>query len=429
MENQYPTVKHFIHPALILLLFFFIYMPARGLSAELASDDPDQKLMRARELAFNEEYLQARQLCKEILESYPDYHDARVLKARTYAWEGDYENARTQLLQTRDKAPDNRDALYALIDVEMWSGNYSQAIRYLDQALAHQPNNTHLLYRKALALKETGDETAAVVILNQILDLDPSYREAKDLLESIRTRRLRNHIGVGYRGHYFHETSADPWHLYYAELGRRTNFIGPLTLRVNIADRYNITSYQIEADAYPTVRPGTYLYLNMGYSPDSELFPVTRFGFELFQALPASWEISGGFRILNFNDKDLYILTGSLSKYYQKYYFSFRPYFSFSSVGDDPNSQSYFLTIRRYFSSPDHHLSLILGRGYSADIDLLVGGEIYDLGGTLFEAMLMYQQKLSTRLLFKLGAGYKFYKEDATLGDPIIVEGGLIYRF
>lgn len=404
-------------------------IPMALLSASLHQSDPDARFIRARELAFENNYSQARAICDEILAEFPEYHDARILKARTFAWEGDFNTARQLLRETRTMAPRNREALLALIDVEMWSENYRDAIRLIDLALAEQPNNTHLLYRKALALLETGDETAAVVILNQILTLDPSYTEAKDLLSSIQSRRLLNHFGAGYRGHYFFEQSADPWHLYYAELGRKTRFIGPLTARVNYASRYNINSLQIEVDAYPTVRPGTYLYLNAGYSPDADLFPVTRFGFELFQALPASWEISAGFRLLNFENKDLLILTGSLSKYYRQYYFSFRPYFSFSSVGSDPSAASYFLTMRRFLGSPDSHLSLIVGRGFSADVDKFQGGQIYDLGGTLFEAILMAQLKLSNRFLLKLGAGYKIYEQDAPLGNPVILEGGIIYRF
>jgi len=394
-----------------------------------AQINPDIRFNRARELAQNGLYEQAREVCNEILRSYPDFHDASILKARTYSWEGSYDEAREILKEVRRVAPRNRDALFALIDVEMWSENYPDALRYIDIALADLPNNTHLLYRKALALKETDDETAALLILNQILELDPSYREANDLIRTIERRKLINHIGLGYRGYYFLESDNDPWHFYYAELGRKTRFIGPLIGRVNYAERYELNSLQIEFDAYPTVRPGTYLYLNIGYSPDARLFPVSRFGFELFQSLPASWEFSGGFRLLNFNNKDLLILTGSVSKYFRQYYFSFRPYYSFSSDGNDPNGQSYFLTTKRFFGSSDHYLSLIIGRGYSADLDKIMGGQIYDLGGTIFEAMLLYQMKLSDRLFLRLGAGYKFYEEDALWGNPFVGEGGLIFRF
>lgn len=412
-----------------LLLVFTFAVSDSYAQALRGSANPDITFNRARDLANNQLYAQARELCKEILRTHPEYHDAAILKARTYAWEGSYDDARVILKELREKVPGNRDALYALIDVEMWSKNFEDAMRYIDIALVDHPNNTHLLYRKALALKESGDETAAVVIINQILDLDPTYREAKDLLNTIETTRYLNHIGLGYKGYYFIESEGDPWHLFYAEMGRRTRVFGPTVLRTNVANRYGINDWQIELDAYPTVRPGTYLYLNAGVAPESEIFPFTRFGFELFQALPSSWELSAGFRLLNFDNKDLLILTGSLSKYLKKYYFSFRPYFSFSSDGSDPDAQSYFLTLRRFFSTSDHYLNLMLGRGFSADFDRFIGGEVYDLGGTLFEAMLTYQHRFSQRFLLKAGVGYKFYDSDVLWGNPVIFEGGLIYRF
>ncbi|TVQ14980.1 MAG: YaiO family outer membrane beta-barrel protein [Bacteroidetes bacterium] len=428
--------------ALGCILMFLLIVHSALFAQPPVEEDPDGWFFRARELAFEGKNVEARDICRQILEKYPNYHDVKILKARTYSWEGEFVRSNDLLREVLQAEPSNKEALFALIDLQIWYGDYVEAIKFLDIALASDPNNTHLLYRKALSLKETGDELAAVVLLNQILDLDPTHSEAKDLLDTIESTRLLNHVGIGYRGSYFFESEvdADPWHLWYAEIGRRTRGMGPVILRANYAMRYDVNSLQIEADAYPTVRPGTYLYLNAGFSPDRRLFPITRFGFEIFQTLPATWEISGGFRILNFDEresliitKDLLIITGSLSKYYKQYYFSFRPYFTFSSVADDPTSNSYFFTARRFFSSTDHHLSLIVGRGFSADYDKLAGGQVYDLSGTVVEAMLMYQQKLSTRFLIKAGVGYKIYETtddvDVLYGNPTVFEGGLIYRF
>ncbi len=440
-KNRYSKYASIIVNNGLLLLFFFFFAINSLQAQPTPKEDPDGFYFRARELALDGQYEQAREICNEILESYPHYHDVKVLKARTYSWEGEFVKSNDLLREVLKEEPGHKEALYALIDLQMWYSDYQEALKFLDIALANEPNNTHLLYRKALALKETDDELAAVVLLNQILTLDPTYSDAKDLLDDIEITRLRNHIGVGYRGLHFLQspTNAKPWHLVYAEYGRRTRPMGPVMLRANYAIRPDIdmTSLQIEVDAYPTVRPGTYLYLNAGYSQDRKLFPITRFGFELHQALPASWEVSGGFRILNFDEtesliitKDLLIITGSLSKYYKKYYFSLRPYFSFSSAGDDPNSSSLFLTARRFFSSNEHYLSLNVGRGFSADYDRLSGGQVYDLSGTMVEALLTYQQLLSNRFLYRVGAGYKVYNDDDVLyGNPFVFEGALLYRF
>lgn len=431
---------NFLYSTTPYILLFFLLSVANLNAQPSAANDPDGVFMKARELAFEGKYEESRTLLDQVLEAFPAYHDVKILKARTFAWEGNYTRADELLREVLQADASNRDALLAMIDVQIWSGNYKEAINMLDKALAHEPNNTHLLFRKALALKETGDDLAAAVLLNQILTLDPTYTEAKDLLETIESSRLLNFVSINYRGFHFLQSDLDtrPWHLFFAEYGRRTRLMGPVIVRTNYALRSDIevNSLQIEVDAYPTVRQGTYLYLNAGYSPDRRLFPISRFGFEVFQVLPASWEFSGGFRILNFDanenqfsNKDLLIITGSLSKYYRQYYFSLRPYFTFSSDGNDPNSRSLFFTARRYFNSNDHYLSLMLGRGFSADFGRLSGGQVYDLGGTEIEAMLLYQQPLSNRFLFRVGAGYKRYKQDVLFGNPYVFEASFIYRF
>jgi YaiO family outer membrane protein len=412
-------------------IFMLIVIMSHATLWANSSIDPDQLFNQARVQASQNNYQQARDICDQILAQHPNYYDASILKARTYAWEQNYNPAREILNQVRQEAPRNNDALYALIDVEMWSQQYKDAISLIDIALQDQPNNTTLLYQKAFALVELGDETAAAVLLNQILDIDPSHKQAQELLDRITTRKFNNFAGLGYRGHYFSQET-DPWHLFYAELGRRTRLLGPLTARVNYANRFSDSGLQLEVDAYPTLRQGTYLYLNAGYSPDENLFPTTRFGFEIFQTIPFSWELSAGFRLLNFEKKDLLIFTGSINKYYRKYFFSFRPYISISSNADDPSNQSYFFTIKRYFTSPDHSLTLVAGRGFSADFDRLSGGEIYDIGGTLAEAMLLYQQPITSQILFKIGAGFKKYDSERSVvpwGNPLVVEGGIIKRF
>jgi YaiO family outer membrane protein len=399
------------------------------LAPTLASQPPqppqpnlDDMFIQAQDLAFDQQGEAARELCREILMIEPNYHEASILMARTYAWEGSFEEATNLLDLVLEKEPENMEALQAMADVKMWSAQYREAIVYIDKALINEPNNIDLLFKKAQALYELEDYTPASVLLNEILDIDPTHTGARELLDAIKTKTLRNFVGAGYRGDFFDHI--DPWHLFYLEYGRRTRVMGPVIARVNYADRFGRQGFQVEADAYPTLAPGTYLYLNAGYSPDDFLFPRFRAGFEVFQMLPSDWEASLGFRLLTFTDNDLFILTGSIAKYYQQYYFSLRPYITFASTS--PTSQSYFFTARRYFSGPDHHLSLIIGTGFSADEDALVGGELYDLSSNTI--LLQYQQKISPQFLIKAGAGYQHYS-DGIWGNRYKAEFGVAYLF
>ncbi|MBW6496778.1 MAG: YaiO family outer membrane beta-barrel protein [Bacteroidales bacterium] len=407
---------------LIFLLFIAISAGAQGQALPVPQLNLDDLFFQAQDLAFEQEGSAARELCRQILEINPDYHDASILMARTLAWEQRYDEAAEILEEVIQKSPSNRSALMAITDIHAWAGNYREAIDYLDKVIVSDPNNPDLLFRKAQLLNELGEYQPTVILLYQILDIDPTHRDAKELLSTIEVGRLRNFVGVGYRGDFFE--MANSWHLFYAEYGRRTNAFGTVISRVNVADRFGNTGLQFEVDAYPSLGPGTYMYLNAGYSPHDKLFPTVRAGLEVFQKLPSAWEASAGLRLLNFTENDLLILTGSISKYYRQYYFSFRPFFTFAS--NTPSSQSYFFTIRRYFSSPDHHLSVTAGTGFSADDDALIGAEVYNLESN--KVMLWYQQKATPQLIIRAGAGYQYYK-GGVWGNKYTVEAGVAYLF
>lgn len=413
----------FLFFSICLLMLLPDMMQARPLvsGTNKQVNNPDSLFAVARELAFAEKLEESRNICLQILNAFPQYHDAAILIGRTYAWESKFDEARENILPVLQKDAGNMEAIYAMIDVEMWSGSFEDAIKYIDQALLKTPTSVALLLKKAQALIGLGKEEEAALILNQILDLDPTNKEALALLNSLTGTRLKNRVTLGYRGDFFQ--TGKPWHLIYGEYARRTKTFGTVIARVNHARKFDMQGYQFELDAYPIITSGTYLYLNAGYS-QSKLFPINRFGFEVFQALPASFEVSAGFRLVNFGASDLLILTGSLSKYYRKYYFSIRPYYTYASRGAD--SQAYYFTARRYFTSTDHHLSLIVGTGFSADDDPFMGGELYHIERN--KVMLYYQQKISTRYLFKIGSGYQQY-QGGVWGNKVTGEVAISYLF
>lgn len=426
--DKYTNILHphrlFIKGLRIIAMLVFFASPhgIQGQGLPVLQLNLDDLFSQAQDLAFEQDGASARELCLQILEIDPNYHDASILMARTLAWENRFDEAIEILRGVIRKSPSHKEALLAMADVQSWAGNFSEAIDYLDKVLVSEPINTSLLFRKAQFLNAMGEYQPTVILLNQILDIDPTHSEAKQLLSTIEIGRLRNFAGVGYRGDYFQ--MADSWHLFYAEYGRRTRGFGTVISRVNVAQRFGMTGLQFEVDAYPTLGPGTYLYLNAGYSPHDQLFPTYRAGLEVFQKLPRAWEASAGTRLLSFAHNDLLILTGSISKYYKQYYFSFRPFYTIAS--NTPSAQAYFFTIRRYFSSPDHHLSLTVGTGFSADDDALIGAEVYNLESN--KAMLWYQQKAAPQIIIRAGAGYQNYK-GAIWGNKYSVEAGVAFLF
>ncbi len=146
---------------------------------------------------------------------------------------------------------------------------------------------------------------------------------------------------------------------------------GSIIYRASYAEKFSLKGCKSEADGYLRFVKSNYLYVNLGFS-DSKIFPELRASVEIFQKLPASFELSGGYRYLRFSPPGTSIYTGSLGKYYRNYWFSFRAYLTPKvSLGTEKflqkTSQTYILNIRNYFEDADNYIGFRIGRGISPD--------------------------------------------------------------
>lgn len=365
----------------------------------------DKMLVKAREYAFNKRKPEARKLCRQILERDSTYFDAAVLIGRTYAWDGKYDSARIVLNHIIERRAGYYDALDALIDIENWSDNYMAAIKYADIGLASHPNDTGFLYKKARIINNSGNSKDAIIILNQVLAIKPSDKDASGLLLTIRNGKMVNKLTINYWAYTFNNDN--PWNFASAAIGRKTSNFGTVTLRYNYASRFGQEGHQVEIDAYPAIAKGIYMYFNTGIS-DKKNFPFSRLSIEPYVKLPLSFEMSFGFRYLNFDDSRIaaldsnkvIIYTGTIGKYYGNYWFSVRPYFTH---GTERWSKSVNLTVRRYLADADSYLSVILGTGISPDEQQYAFDPGYYLKSSKID--IDYQQKIANRFFLNCGTG------------------------
>ena len=203
---------------------------------------------------------------------------------------------------------------------------------------------------------------------------------------------------------------------------------GTIIGRASVAKRYEREGIQYEIDAYPRIRSGTYAYLNFGVSYSS-LFPSRRYGVELYQKLPKSFEFSVGLRYLEFSSSSPKIITGSIGKYYKNYWFSIRPYFTPKSYG---TSTSVNLTIRNYLKNANNYIALTVGMGVSPDEKgRLVNEEsLYKLKS--YKASFGIQKTLSPLIKARFKIGYFIEELQFSLGDfssRYNFSGGLVVNF
>ena len=381
------------------------------LFAQKKNNDPINSLSEIKRLVSNKQRGQAVLLCQSILVDRPNYHDIRVYLGRIYSWEKRYDDARKELLRVLLKKPKHKEAFEAIINVEMWSGNYLEALQFLNTVLNLYPVNETFLFQKVKVLHKLERTDSASETILELLELNPSHKEANEFEQKLKISKKINAVAVSYELDVFNKIF-DPRHLLFVSLLRKTKY-GTVIGRASVAKRFGKEGFQYEIDAYPRIRSGTYAYLNFGVSY-STLFPSRRYGIELYQKLPKSFEFSAGLRYLEFTSSSPKIITGSIGKYYKNYWFSLRPYFTPKSYG---TSTSVNLTIRNYLKNANNFLALTLGIGVSPDErGRLVNEEsLYKLKS--YKASLGIQKTLSPLIRMRFKIGYFLEELQFSLGD------------
>jgi YaiO family outer membrane protein len=340
---------------ILLILFFFQFVGWNNYADAQTFDE-------ARNLAFNGERAKAREMCKAILAKGFN-SDVALLLGRTYAWDGEYDSARVNILNVLKYNPDYMDAISAIADVEYWSENYDKAVEYCNLAIQKDPTAENFWMKKARILYSNDKIEEAVEVLENYLDKNPGNGEFLRKLKDYRLDLLKNSIKLSYTVDFFDtKFNRDPWQIMALSYGRKTG-IGSVIARVNLADRFGITAYQYEIDAYPSFTENSYIYVNYGFSQNT-IFPKHRFGFEWYQNFPKAFEGSLGMRLLGFANSNVDIYTATFGKYVGNYWLSLR---SFVTPGDEGTSVSGLFFIRRYFSDPENYIGLRLGYGISPD--------------------------------------------------------------
>ena len=234
-------------------------------------------------------------------------------------------------------------------------------------------------------------------------------------------KRERTSLGADL-GYVTFNGEIDPWTLASVSLSRRSAR-GSLIGRVNIANRFNTTGAQVEADAYPSLGGSTYAYLNAGYS-NATIFPEWRFGGEVFTNLPNAYEASLGFRQLRFGGAPVTLFTGSVGKYIGNYWLSARPYLRSKDSGV---SASAGLTVRRYYETADEFIGARISYG-STPSDRVIATELARTSS--LAAGVQGSRKLAPRLFGTWALGYE--REEIVVGrfrNRVEIDAGIRVDF
>ena len=403
-----------IAASLLLLAGLMCAMPA-------AADD---EVSRAHALAFSgaQHRAEALSLLQSRLATDPDDGDALTLYGSILTWEGRYDEGRAALQRVLDRSPDHSDALPAMLNLELWSGHPRAAENLALASLQRHPQNPAMLMFLAHAQRNKGHEKEAARTLDEVLQLEPSNQEARDMRRRMVSQARKWEASFTFEDDWFSS-------VFDSQQESTLSLRGPTPWgsaigRVSRADRFGEHSDELSAEFYPHIRPGTYAFLTVGGSPDANLYPQYFVGADLFQSLTHGFEASAGYRRLQFTD-DVNIFTPAIYKYLGNWLYSARLYLTPDDVGVGKTGA---FAARRLFGEEGVHDYLEFRFSYGASKALATTTlDLLSLKSTRYTVE--YDKRIGNwHADVKAGAG----SEDQQFGGKVnryTVEGTAYYAF
>ena len=406
------------------LSLLLLLLGATALAWAQAAPAAEAPLAKARRLAFSgrEHRAEALAVLEDALKQDPTDSDVRTFYGIVLSWEGRYDESRSQLEQVLATHPNHGDAAPALVRVELWSDNPARAEALATAYLQQKPNDTEMMYLLARAQRNQNRYKDALATLDQLLAIEPSNQDARHMRRTLTVDSWHWEVAATHTTDFLGK-GRSPQHEDSWQARGPTRF-GSLIGRVSRADEFGLTSYQIETDFYPRFRPGTYAYLNLGASPDQTLYPKYRIGADLYQSVGHGFEISGGYRRLQFSD-DTNMFTAAVYKYKGDWLFMGRVYLTPDNLGV---SHTIVVGARYFLGSEGVHdyIEVRFSRGSS----LALARTTLDIIGLNSTRVTLEVDKTIGHFAIDIkgGAG----SEELAPGDKLnrfTVQGSLYYRF
>jgi YaiO family outer membrane protein len=314
-----------------LPVLLLVIMAVPGLAE---GESYDSLMQSARDAARNGERGRAIELYSRILADKPTDADALLGRGTVYSWEKRWAEAERDLKAVIERSPGYLDAYRALANTYLWSARFDEA-----EAV------TRAWQEKKPGDPETGEMLARIA----------KSREA--------ARVLPWELGVGYAVDDFSQ-NRNSHRSFSVDLGRRFDW-GKLIVRGNAAHRFNRKDEQIELDAYPRLWNRAYAYLNVGFAPTATLYPERAWSAAIYQGFGKGWELSPGYRHMEFGANDIEIYSLGLGKYIGDYYAVVRG-FHVPKTGGQSQSLSYM--VKRFLGNEDRSIAFRYGHGNSVEI-------------------------------------------------------------
>ena len=370
-------------------------LAARG--QELALYEPQAPTFeKGYQEAYGGDYRSAQHTLVEVTEMHPENLEAFALLGNTHSWSRQYAEARDIFNYIISQEKNDRSVWISAIKNELYAKNGATALGLSNKAIRYLTSDLEIERLREIALQQVNThQYADSGWFDQTTELKMTKRptDATETTAIVPKTPVDNHElnnRLAFRNAYtVFDQRYDP--IIVSSISyRRQTLAGSIIPRINYNNRRQISGLQYELDFYPKFSKRFYAYLNYGYSKAS-IFPNQKVGGDLYANLPGALEISAGGRYINFQTRNVSVVTNSLGHYRGNYYFSLRSY-----ITPLPNKLTRVagnLLIRKYGKDAENFMGINIGMGYSPELRQLT------LGDELLAETLLYVE--SQRLSFE----------------------------
>ena len=321
--------------------------------------DYELNFLLGRAYAYSGRWKEALRVFDDLALAHPENTDVLLFRGRVKAWSHAYEAAETEYREVLRLSPGNGEALTGLAEIASWRGDHDAALALYGQVREKDPANADIYFRIGRVYLWKGEYDQARANFEKAASLDPQNTEVRRMLKSA-APQFRDHCEI--RAEYQAESFSDGRKDYIDRrlaLQFKLSTVGPLVLRASTTSRYEAKDSQYGFEFYPRLWSRAYAFVEGAYSPQHRYLPETSWLAEVYQAVSSHWDLSLGYRRMNFTSRAVNILLGSVGYYFGRYIAVFRCYLTPDSEGD---AFSWTLNLRHYFSDSSS-LFAAYGRG------------------------------------------------------------------
>jgi YaiO family outer membrane protein len=300
---------------------------------------------------------------------FPRNADVVLFVARIHSWKGEYAKALARYREVLEFAPANEEALIGTADVAARQKEHARALSILEQVLEKNPKSADAYYHLGLLYQWEGNTGKARENFEKAVALAPGNDDYGVFLTRA-TPRLQKKFEIRY-GHEVEDWSdgrADFQNdrlAFHLDLPRDA---GVLILKYEQTHRFDETDRRFGVESYPRLWRKAYGRFELGFSPKSDFYPRFSYLAEMYQGMLSAAEVSLGIWGMNFPDRPVTVLLGSVGYYLGNYY----PCVRFNYGRENGNSSlSAVINFRRYFSR-ENYLYVGYGRGTRLLEDLTI---------------------------------------------------------